>query len=87
MATIEGMNTPDASSTLAELEDVELVEDSVDSVSYFLNYFALYIRFPFFGSATHSYYTLFVLSQIVAESAPFLVDHPCSFEVYCTLFL
>ena len=55
MATIEGTNAPDALSTLTELEDTELVEDSVSS---FLSYCALYIGFSFFSSVTHSCYTL-----------------------------
>ena len=55
MATIEGITAPDASRTLTELEDTELVEDSVSS---FISYCALYSRFPFFSSVTHSYYTL-----------------------------
>ena len=65
MATIEGTNAPDASSTLTELEDTGLVEDSVSSS---LSYCALYISFPFFSSVTHSYCTLLVLLQRVTYS-------------------
>lgn len=80
MATIEGTNAPDASSTLTELEDTELVEDSVSSV---LSYCALYISFPSFISVTYSYYTLLCCYR----EWPIFIDHLCSSELYCTLFL